>query len=177
MSMNISGIPGQSNNKAKAVGAGAVLGLVGMNAYFLPVTKDRFVRTAFNMVRENTEDTIERLNESAVQIVNKKIRPENKMFLSQLGVTETIDAINAKCVELKKSVTDADAVKLLKKGFEDNFKNFKKSEALMDNVVSDAFRRIRWTNFTWGAAIGFVLGAVMASRAGQAVQMPPSMPQ
>lgn len=177
MSMNISGIPGQTNNKAKAIGAGAVLGMVGMNAYFLPVTKDRFVRTAFNLVRENTEDTIDRLNESAVQIANKRISPENKLFLAQSGIAECVDAINTKCVELKKSVTDTDAVKLLKKNFEDNFKSFKKSEALMDSIASDTFSRIRWTNFTWGTIIGFILGCVMASQAGHSAQVPYQIPQ
>ena len=163
-----------SSNRSQAIGAGAVLGLAGMNAYFLPVTKDRFVRTSFNITKELTEDKLELLNESALQISNKKLKTENKMFLAQLGVDETIDAINAKCLELKKSITDPDKVKDLKKSFEDCFKDCKKSEAFMDNVSAKAFNKIRWTNFTWGAVIGFVLGSVFASAApASAPKMPP----
>ena len=161
MSMNISGV--QNQNKSKSIGAGACLGLIGMNAYFLPVTKDRFVRTAFNIVKEDTEDKLEFFKNSAIQVMDKKVKPENKLFLLQQGVAEDVEAINAKCVELKKSITDKDIVSVLKKGLEDNFKSFKKSEALMDNVASDAFKRIRWSNFTWGAAIGFILGCVIGS--------------
>lgn len=161
MSMNISGV--QNQNKSKSIGAGACLGLIGMNAYFLPVTKDRFVRTAFNIVKEDTEDKLEFFKNSAIQVMDKKVKPENKLFLLQQGVAEDVEAINAKCVELKKSITDKDIVSVLKKGLEDNFKSFKKSEALMDNVASDAFKRIRWSNFTWGAAIGFIFGCVIGS--------------
>ena len=161
MSMNISGV--QNQNKSKSIGAGACLGLIGMNAYFLPVTKDRFVRTAFNIVKEDTEDKLEFFKNSAIQVMDKKVKPENKLFLLQQGVAEDVEAINAKCVELKKSITDKDIVSVLKKGLEDNFKSFKKSEALMDNVASDAFKRIRWSNFTWGAAIGFILGCGIGS--------------
>lgn len=170
MSMNISGMP--NNDKARSWGAGAVLGLAGMNAYFLPVTKDRFVRTAFHLVQEDTEDKLELLNKTAVEISNKKLKPESKLFLAQLGVPEDIGAINAKCIEFKKSITDADVVKSLKKSFEDNFKTFKKSEASMDAVASRAFNKIRWTNFGWGAAIGFILGSVLASQS-RSRQLPP----
>lgn len=40
MSMNT---PSNSTSMA----AGTVLGLVGMNAYFLPVTKERYIKSAF----------------------------------------------------------------------------------------------------------------------------------
>lgn len=173
MSISFQGVQ-PSQNKSKAIGAGAVLGLVGMNAYFLPVTKDRFVRTAFAVTKEMAEDKIDLLNESAIQITNKKLHPENKIFLSQLGISENLDEINAKCVELKNSITDSTIVKNLKQSFEDNFKTFKKSEASMDNVASKAFSRIRWTNFGWGAAIGFILGSVLASASSQS-QLPPQM--
>lgn len=154
----VTGIQGQ--NRSKAIGTGAILGMAGMTAYYLPITKDRFVRTAFNLVKQDVEDKVELLNKAAVDISNNRLKPENKLFLSQLGVAETLDAINAKCIELTKSVTDNDAVKAMKKEFDDNFKTFKKSEALMDNISSKAFSKIKWSNFGWGAAIGFVLGAV-----------------
>ena len=173
MSMLIPGVQ-PSKDRSKSLGTGAVLGMVGMNAYFLPVTKDRFVRNAFDITRELTEDKIDLLNESAIQIANKKLRPENKIFLSQLGVSENIDAINDKCLELKKSITDSDIVKNMKKSFEDNFKTFKKSEASMDIVASKAFSKIRLTNFTWGTVIGFFLCSVLYSAYSQP-KIPPQM--
>ncbi len=137
---------------------GAMLGVVGMGAYYLPVTKDRFVRTAFDIVKNQTEDTIEQLNDAALSLAKGKLKPEDKVFLSQNGVAETVDAITAKITDLTKSITDSDVVKNIKKDFADNFKDFKKSEALMDSVSSKAFSRIRWQNFGWGAVIGFILG-------------------
>ncbi len=128
---------------------GAMLGVVGMGAYYLPVTKDRFVRTAFDIVKNQTEDTIEQLNDAALSLVKGRLKPEDKVFLSQNGVAETVDAINTKIVDLTKSITDSDVVKNIKKDFADNFKDFKKSEALMDSVSSKAFSRIRWQNFGW----------------------------
>ena len=77
-------------------------------------------------------------------------------------------------MELKKSITDSDIVKNMKKSFEDNFKTFKKSEASMDIVASKAFSKIRWTNFTWGTVIGFILGSVLASASSQP-KIPPQM--
>lgn len=168
------GIQGQ--DRSKSIGTGAVLGIVGMGAYYLPITKDRFVRTAFDIVKNDAEDKVELLNKAAVEITEKKLKPENKLFLSQLGISETVDAINAKCIELTKSITDKDSVKAMKKDFDDNFKMYKKSEALMDNVPSQAFSKIRWTNFGWGAAIGFVLGAVLGSVGGaNNNQLPPQL--
>lgn len=148
------------SNKSTA----AALSVVGMSAYFLPVTKDRFVRTAYNIVKNQTEDTIEQLNDAALAITKKRLSAEDKVFLAQNGVGETLDAINVKISELKKSITDKDIVKNLKQGFEDNFKDFKKSEALMDVVSSKAFSKIRWSNFAWGAGIGFILGNAIGSK-------------
>jgi len=159
-----------SQNKSQTIGAGALFGLVGMNVYYIPVTKDRFVRTAFNIIKQDTEDKVEFLNQAAAEISNNKLKTENKLRLAQLGISENIDDINAKCIDLMKSVTDNDAVKALKKNFDDNFKNFKKSEAIMDNISSKAFSNIRWSNFAWGTAIGFVIGAVFGSMASRAAQ-------
>ncbi len=164
MSTNPPSLPTTSaalNSRSKATGA--VFALAGMSAYYLPVTKDRFVRTAFNIVKNRTENTIDDLNDAALAITNRKLSPEQKVFLSQNGVAETLDAINSKIAELKNSITDSDTVKNLKKGFADNFKDFKKSEALMDSVSSKAFQKIRWRNFAWGAGIGFVLGNFLGS--------------
>ncbi len=165
MSMNV-------NNAKSNLGMGATLGVVGMSAYYLPVTKDRFIRNAYDIRKEMAEDKIELLNKSAEELSKKKLSSESKIFLKDIGVAENIDDIANKCAELKKSFTDDGLVKTMKTYYADNFKNFKKSEALMDTVTSKAFSRIRWTNFGWGAAIGFILGCVAAN-----AKQPPMPPQ
>lgn len=173
MSMNAASIT--PRERAKAAGAGAILGMIGMSAYHLPVTKDRFVRSTFNIVKNQAEENIEMLNESALAISKNKLKDEHKLFLSQLGVSENIASINNKIAELKKSITDSDMVKALKKGYADSFSTFKKSEALMDPVASKAFQRIRWNNFGWGAVIGFIAGSVIAMKVDESSQVPPNM--
>lgn len=167
MSMNV------NNNKAN-LGMGATLGVVGMSAYYLPVTKNRFIRTAYDIRKEMSEDKIELLNKSAEEISKKKLSAESKIFLKDIGVNENVDDIANKCAELKKTFTDDNLVKTMKKYYADNFKNFKKSEALMDTVSSKAFSRIKWRNLGWGAAIGFILGSVASS---VKQPMPPMPPQ
>ncbi len=151
--------------KAHAIGAGAVFGLAGMTAYYLPITRDRFVRNSYDIVRSKSKSDIEKLDEVALAITNKKLKAEHKLFLAQMGVEENVDSINSKIGELKKSLTDPDIVKNLKEKFLENFKNFKKSEALADPISTKALQKIRWTNFTWGAAIGFIIGSVISMRA------------
>ena len=73
MSMNV------NNNSNFCMGA--TLGVVGMNAYFLPVTKDRFVRNAYNIHKEIAEDKIELLNKSAEELSKNKLSSESKIFL------------------------------------------------------------------------------------------------
>lgn len=151
--------------RTQAYGAGAVLGMAGMCAYYLPVTKDRFVRTAFDVVKNDAEDKIDMLNQAALAKSRDNLKPEQKVFLSQLGVAEDVGAINNKIANLKHSITDSVAVKNLKQGFADSFADCKKSEVLRDAISSKAFSKIHWTNFTWGAVIGFVLGNVLATYA------------
>lgn len=155
MSMNV------NNNSNFCMGA--TLGVVGMNAYFLPVTKDRFVRNAYNIHKEIAEDKIELLNKSAEELSKNKLSSESKIFLKDIAVAENIDDIANKCAELKKSFTDDGLVKTLKTSYANNFKNLKSSEALRDTISSKAFSRIKWTNLGWGAAIGFILGSVAAN--------------
>ena len=160
-------IPSQNNN-SKSIGAGTALGIIGMSAYHLPINKNRFVRTAYNVQKNLTEDIIERLNDSADEVAKNKVTPETKVFLSEHGVAETLDAISDKCRDLKKSITDKNAVKTMKEYFSNKFKNFKKSEELADIVSSKALSRIRWTNLGWGAVIGFILGnALIGGRPSQ----------
>ncbi len=148
--------------RTKAMAAGTGLAVAGMSAYYLPVRENRFIRTAFNVVEDEARDTVELLNDSALAISKNGLKPEQKLFLSQLGVAEDLTAINTKIADLKKSVTDKDIVKNLKQGFADSFKDCKNSEILRDSVATKAFSRIRWTNFAWGAGIGFVLGNVLS---------------
>lgn len=150
--------------RAHAIGTGAVLGLVGMSAYHLPITKNRFVRNSYDIVKDNAKNDIEMLDEAALAISGNNLKNEHKLFLKQMGVSESVDSINSKVVELKKTLTDPDTVKQMKEGFLENFKNFKKSEALVDPISIKALQKIRWTNFTWGAVIGFVLGNVISMR-------------
>ena len=151
------------SDKSRNIGAGVMLGTAGMGAYFLPVTKDRFVRNAFCIKKELTEDKIDRFTESAGQIVKNNLSTSNKTFLKEEGIAENIDEISKRCQELRKSITDSDVVQNLKKSFEDNFQSYKKSEAMMDNIASDAFKRIRWTNFGWGIGIGFLIGSALSA--------------
>ena len=150
-------------DRARVYGPGVMLGTVGMSAYFLPVTKDRFVRNAFAIQKELTEDKIDKFTRVAEQISKKNLQTENRIFLLSECVAESIDAIGQRCLDLGKSITDSDAVQTLKKGFEDNILAYKKSEAMMDNVASSAFKRIRWTNFAWGIGIGFLIGSAIRS--------------
>ena len=159
MSMNMSITP---RERTKAMAAGTGLAVVGMSAYYLPVRENRFVRAAFNVVENEARDTVDLLNESALAISKNSLKQEKKLFLSHLGISENLTAVNAKISDLKKSVTDKDLVKNLKQGFADSFKDCKNSEILRDSVAVKAFKRIRWTNFAWGAGIGFVLGNVLS---------------
>lgn len=148
--------------QTRAMAAGTGLAILGMSAYYLPVSENRFVKAAFSVVEDEACDTVELLNESALSISKNNLKPDQKLFLSQLGVAEDITAINAKIADLKNSVTDKNLVKTLKQGFADSFKDCKKSEILRDSVASKAFSRIRWTNFAWGAGIGFLLGNALS---------------
>lgn len=150
--------------RTHAIGSGVLLGLAGMSAYYLPVTKDRFVRNSYDVVKNKAKTNIELLDEAALAISGKKLNNEQKLFLSQLGVSEDVVSINSKVAELKKTLTDGDTVKQLKQKFLENFKDFKKSEALVDPVSIKALQKIRWANFAWGAVIGFVLGNVIGLR-------------
>lgn len=159
MSMNMSITP---RERTKAMAAGTGLAVVGMSAYYLPVRENRFVRAAFNVVENEACDTVDLLNESALAISKNNLKQEQKLFLSQLGVAENLTAINDRIADLKNSVTDKDLVRDLKQSFADSFRDCKNSEILRDTVAVKAFKRIRWTNFAWGAGIGFVLGNVLS---------------
>ena len=93
MSMNT---PSNSTSMA----AGTVLGLVGMNAYFLPVTKERYIKSAFAVHRNITNSNISRLDEAAISLSKKRLKTEQKLFLSQMSVPEDMNAIKVKIKQL-----------------------------------------------------------------------------
>lgn len=150
------------NRKSMAMGAG--LGVVGMSAYYLPITKNRFVRNAFDVTKGIAEDKLEILNDSALELTKRgQLSGDKAIFLRELGVAEDLDSISRKCSEIKNTITDSDSVKNMKKTFADSFKDMKKNESLIDNISAKAFSKIRWTNFCWGAGIGFVFGNVLGA--------------
>ena len=148
--------------RSKRIGATVLGGLIGMTCYYLPVNKDLFVGTAFNVARKNTEKDIKALEIAADEISKNKLTNENKIFLTQMGVSENLQSIAQKCKELKEAITDKAKVLALKKDFADNFKNYKNNESLMDTVTSKAMSTLRWNGFKWGMAIGALLGASLS---------------
>jgi len=161
-----------SNSNGKIFGTGIAAGVAGMTAYYLPVTKDRFVREAYNIVKEDTEDQLKLFNEVAEAKLSGKLRTEHKLLLTQHGIADDLTAINDKISELRKNILDSTVVKNIKQGFADNFNDYKTSEALMDVTASKAFRNIKWRNFAWGTGIAFVLGCVFGANSGNS-QRPP----
>ena len=160
MSIYMANITPRERSKALAYGAG--LGTVGMLAYHLPVTKSRYVADAFNVVRNEALDNIDGLNESALELTkNNRLKPEQKLFLSRLGVSETLADIDDKVKALKESITDPDTIRDLKQGFADTFEACKKNVVERDDISMKAFRKIRWTNLAWGAGIGMITGYVL----------------
>ena len=171
MSINIS--PNQ--DRAKLIGTGSVGAVAGMSAYYLPVRKDSFVRNDYEIIKNNSEEKILKFNEAAMNISSgNRLKAEQRLFLSQEGIAETVADINAKVNDLRKIIIDNNHIKTVKEDLANNFANFKKSEALRDAVASKSFQKIRWTNFAWGAGIGFVLASVL-SKSIPSQQQPPSV--
>ena len=160
MSIYMANITPRERSKAFASGLG--LGTVGLLAYHLPITKGRYVSNAFSVVRNEALANIDGLNESALELTkNNRLKPEQKLFLSRLGVSENLADIDAKVKVLKESITDADTIKAMKQGFADTFEACKKNVVERDDISMKAFRKIRWTNLAWGASIGMITGFVI----------------
>ena len=156
-------IPAQRpSEKSRRIGATLMGGMLGMTCYYLPISKDTFVNSAFSVVRKNAEKDIKTLTLAAEEISKNRLSEENRIILKEMGVDETQAAISAKCKELKESITDPDTVKNLKKSFAENFKKYKKDASLMDAVTSKAMSNIKWNGFKWGMGIGAVLGAALS---------------
>lgn len=148
--------------KAKAAAYGAGLGTLGMLAFHIPPSKNRYVETAFNVFKDEAADNIENLNSSALTITEgKNLSGEQKLFLSQFGVNEDVVEINSKIKTIKDSITDTDSIKNLRQTFVDTFGTFKKNPAARDALSIKVFNRIRWSNFAWGVGLGVVLGVAL----------------
>ena len=148
--------------RSKAISSGVGLGTVGMLAYHLPVTKGRYVSEAFNVVKNEALDNIAGLDEVALELTKRnRTTPEQKVFLSRLGVAEDVVDIDNKVRALKESITDTDTIKNLKQSFADAFDVCKKNVVERDAISMKAFKNIRWTNLAWGAGIGLVTGYVL----------------
>jgi hypothetical protein len=160
MSIYMANVTPRERSKAMAYGLG--LGTAGMLTYYLPINKGRYVEAAFNVVKNEALDNIDGLNESALALTkHNKVTPEQKIFLTRLGVNESLADIDAKVKSIKDSITDADTIKAMKQGFADTFEVCKKNVVERDAISMKAFQKIRWTNLAWGAGIGLVTGFVM----------------
>ena len=159
--------PPASSSKKRVLGMALAGGLIGMNAYYIPVNKDVFVQRAFDMTRDEAFEDISRLRDIAVEVDKGEVSTESKMILQQMGVAEDRGAITTKCAELENKVTDKTSVKTLKDSFADVFDNFKKKTHKMDALCSDAYREVRRNKFRWGVGIGAGIGlalGLMSSR-------------
>jgi len=150
----------QSSNKRK-IGMMVAGGLIGMNAYYIPVKKDVFVQRGFDIKRNDNFSQIRSLKNIAKEIEKNEVSTESKMILQQMGLSEDINAITAKCDSLEKEVTDKASVKQIKDKFIDCFDRFKNKTHLMDGVCSDAYREVRRNKFKWGVGIGAGVGLAL----------------
>lgn len=150
-----------TSSKKKTLGLATAGGLIGMNAYYLPVTKDAFVQRAFNVTKKDAFEKIETLKVIATEVAENRVSTESKMILQDMGLSESVSDITRKCSELAKKVTDSAEVKSLKADFDNNFKSYKKKPSLMDNNCAEAFRLIKRNKFRWGIGIGAGIGLAL----------------
>ena len=151
-----------SASRKRKIGATIAGGLIGMNAYYLPVTKDSFIQKAFDVTKDEANTQILALTKAAKEVEAKEVSTESKMILQEMGLPEDIKAITNKCIELDKKVSDPSNVKNLKNSFDSNFSNYKKNKALMDNNCATAYKVIKRNKFWWGAGIGSAIGLALS---------------
>ncbi len=154
--------PNPVASKKRKMGATIAGGLIGMNAYYLPVKKDAFIQRAFDITKNEADEKIRILANVAKEIEEQKVSTESKMILQEMGLREDLQAITQKCIELDKEVSDPARVKALKDSFSTNFKNYKKDVALMDNNCASAFKAIKRSKFWWGTGIGSAIGLALS---------------
>lgn len=154
--------PSPSASRKRKIGATIAGGLIGMNAYYFPVKKDIFVQKAFDVTKEEADAQIQALAKAAKEVEAKKVSPESKMILQEMGLSEDFQAITNKCIEIDKKVSDPANVKRLKNDFDTNFKSYKKTPALMDNNCATAYKAIKKNKFWWGTGIGAAIGLALS---------------
>ncbi len=145
-------------SKKRKIGSTIFGGLLGMTAYYLPVTKDEFVNKAFKVTKNEANSQIASLVQAAKEIEKNSLSSESKMTLQEMGVTPNFQAITQKCIDIDKKVSDPNSVKNFKQFFHDNFKNFKQNQHLMDNNCAEAYKSLKWNKFKWGVGIGAAIG-------------------
>jgi len=145
----------------KILGATMITGMIGMNAYYLPVTKDSFVQTAFELKKNEAVDQINTLKNIADEVEKNKVSTQSKMILTDMALPEDVTEISNKCSQIEKNVTEPDIVKAFKENLSRNFDSYKKNSALMDNTCTEAFKSIKWGKFRWGMGIGAAIGLAL----------------
>lgn len=151
-----------SASKKRKIGATIAGGLIGMNAYYLPIKKDVFVQKAYDITRDEANAQIASLAQAAKEVETQKVSTESKMILQEMGLSEDVKAITRKCIDIDKKVSDPANVKRLKNDFSSNFKSYKKNPALMDNNCASAFKAIKRSKFWWGTGIGAAIGLALS---------------
>ena len=153
--------PNPAAARKRKIGATMAGALIGMNAYYLPVTKDIFIQRAFDKTKKETQIQIATLANIAKEIDKKEINTQSKMILQEMGLSENVSEITQKCMELDKKITDKIAVKNLKDNFANNFDIFKKQPSLMENTCNEAFRSVKKTRLYWGLGLGAAIGLAL----------------
>lgn len=152
---------GSGSSKKKLLGLTLTGGLIGMNSYYLPVTKDVFVNRAFELTKEEAVNQINTLKRIAIEVEKNEVSTPSKMILQELGLSEDVTAIANKCIEIDKKVSDPAEVLALKDSFSSNFKIYKKDVSKMDNISAEAFKAIKQNKFRWGVGIGTGIGLAL----------------
>lgn len=152
---------GSGSSKKKLLGLTVAGGLIGMNSYYLPVTKDVFINRAFELTKEEVVNQINALKRIAIEVEKQKVSTQSKMILQEMGLPEDIVVIANKCIELDKKICDPSEVLALKSNFSSNFKTYKKDVSQMDNISAEAFKAIKRNKFRWGLGIGAGIGLVL----------------
>ena len=150
-----------TSRKRKIIGATLVGGLIGMNAYYIPVDKDIFVQRAFEMKRDENYRQIETLKNIAQEVEKNKVSTESKMILQEMNLFEDVTDITNKCMQLENEISETNSVKNIKDRFIDSFDRCKKHMSIMDSPASDAYKAVRKNKFYWGIGIGSAIGLAL----------------
>lgn len=151
-----------SASKKRKIGATIAGALIGMNAYYLPVSKDAFIQRAVNITKTDTNNQITILAKIAQEVEKGSVSTNSKIILQQYGLSEDVDAISKKCIKLDKSINDNSSIKKLKNNFEANYDNYRKTPSLMDNASNKAFKAVKQNKFRWGIGIGAAIGLALS---------------